>query len=67
VLVRVERGDGQLAVEVTDDGVGLTEGKVGSGLGTQIIKTLVESELRGRINWTSPIRGGTRVRIEIPV
>jgi len=67
VVVRVERGDGQLAVEVTDDGVGLTEGKVGSGLGTQIIKTLVESELRGRINWTSPIRGGTRVRIEIPV
>jgi two-component sensor histidine kinase len=40
---------------------------LGSGLGTQIVKTLVESELRGKINWTSPIRGGTRVVLEIPV
>ena len=66
VTVRVERGS-HLEVEVTDDGGGLPEGKVGSGLGTQIIKTLVESELRGQISWTSPIRGGTRVRIEIPL
>jgi two-component sensor histidine kinase len=57
----------QIEITVTDDGVGLAEGKVGSGLGTQIIRTLVESELRGTILWTSPIRGGTKVTIKIPV
>lgn len=67
VKVSVTRDKQHMTIEVTDDGVGLPEGKVGSGLGTQIIRTLVESELRGKINWTSPIRGGTRVVIEIPV
>ena len=67
VTVDIDRSKNQLEVSVTDDGVGLAEGKVGSGLGTQIIKSLVESELRGKINWTSPIRGGTRVVITIPV
>ena len=62
-----ERSKKLLRVEVEDDGVGLPEGKLGSGLGTQIVKTLVESELRGSINWTSPIRGGTRVVLEIPL
>jgi two-component sensor histidine kinase len=56
-----------MVITVTDDGSGLAEGKVGSGLGTQIIRTLVESELRGKILWTSPIRGGTKVTIELPI
>lgn len=67
VKVVAERTKKLLRVEVEDDGVGLPEGKLGSGLGTQIVKTLVESELRGKINWTSPIRGGTRVVLEIPL
>lgn len=67
VTVDIERTKTQLEVSVTDDGSGLAEGKIGSGLGSQIIKSLVESELRGKINWTSPIRGGTRVVITIPV
>lgn len=67
VTVDIDRTKNQLEVSVTDDGVGLMEGKVGSGLGTQIIKSLVESELRGKISWTSPIRGGTRVVITIPI
>ena len=67
IQVTAEREKKILRITVEDNGVGLPEGKLGSGLGTQIVKTLVESELRGKINWTSPIRGGTRVVLEIPV
>lgn len=67
ILVEATREKKTLIITVTDDGSGLVEGKVGTGLGTQIIKTLVESELRGKILWTSPIRGGTKVTIELPV
>ena len=67
ITVEATRDKLHLMIEVTDDGSGLPEGKVGTGLGTQIIRTLVESELRGKINWTSPIRGGTRVSIELPL
>lgn len=67
ISVRAERDQKNLRIEVVDDGSGLPEGKVGSGLGTQIVRTLVESELRGKISWTSPIRGGTKVVIEVPL
>lgn len=67
ITVSAEREKQNLHIEIVDNGSGLPEGKVGSGLGTQIIRTLVESELRGKINWTSPIRGGTRVVIDLPV
>jgi two-component sensor histidine kinase len=67
ITVIAERTLKLLRIEVLDDGVGLPEGKLGSGLGTQIVRTLVESELRGKISWTSPIRGGTKVVLELPV
>jgi two-component sensor histidine kinase len=67
ITVSAQREKQNLHIEIIDDGAGLPEGKVGSGLGTQIIRTLVESELRGKINWTSPIRGGTKVVIDLPV
>jgi two-component sensor histidine kinase len=67
VNVTAERTARSLKVEVIDDGVGLPEGKVGTGLGTQIVRTLVESELRGTISWTSPIRGGTKVSLNLAV
>ena len=67
ISVNAERESKVLKIEVIDDGAGLPEGKVGSGLGTQIVRTLVESELRGKISWTSPIRGGTKVSVELPV
>ena len=66
VTVTVNRDPKRLDVEVTDDGHGMPEGKEGSGLGTQIIRSLVEGELRGSIAWTAPIRGGTRVKLSIP-
>ena len=66
VMVSVTRENNRLDVEVTDDGIGMPEGKEGSGLGTQIIRSLVEGELRGSISWTAPIRGGTRVKLSIP-
>ena len=67
ISVSAERDQKTLRISVIDDGAGLPEGKVGSGLGTQIVRTLVESELRGKIAWTSPIRGGTKVVIEVPL
>lgn len=67
VDVVVTRDKGRMEIQVTDDGTGLPEGKVGSGLGTQIIRSLVEGELKGNISWTAPIRGGTRVTVSIPV
>ena len=39
------------ACKVRDNGVGLPEGKVGSGLGTQIVRTLIQGELGGTIDW----------------
>ena len=66
IAVFAERDGKNLSIEIVDDGVGLQEGKVGTGLGTQIVRTLVESELRGKISWTSPIRGGTKVSMSLP-
>ena len=48
----------------------LEKGRVvifGAGLGTQIIRTLIEGELRGSIFWSSPSEGGARVAISIPI
>ena len=57
----------QLTIEVEDNGVGFEKDAIGQGLGTQIIKTLIEGELRGKISWFSPKDGGTKVAISIPI
>jgi two-component sensor histidine kinase len=57
----------QLSIEVEDNGVGFKKDAIGTGLGTQIIKTLIEGELRGKISWFSPKDGGTKVAISIPL
>jgi two-component sensor histidine kinase len=67
VAVNAERKQKQLLITVSDNGKGLTDGKVGTGLGTQIIRTLIEGELRGSIHWSSPSEGGARVAISIPL
>ena len=50
-----------LTVKITDDGVGFTDGRrPGSGLGTQIVQSLVQ-DLRGTIRWTPAEPHGTQV------
>jgi two-component sensor histidine kinase len=50
-----------LTVKITDDGVGIgTERRPGSGLGTQIVQSLVQ-DLRGTIRWTPAEPHGTQV------
>jgi two-component sensor histidine kinase len=65
------RTDDYLSVKVRDNGVGLPEGKVGAGLGTQIVRTLIQGELGGTIDWHtlmgSGTESGTEVTIEVPM
>lgn len=67
VIVTADRTDKLLAVEVVDTGTGLPGGTVGDGLGTQIVRTLVEGELGGSITWGAHEGGGTRVAIQVPL
>jgi two-component sensor histidine kinase len=67
VEIIAERTEEVLSVKVRDNGVGLAEGKVGSGLGTQIVRTLIQGELGGAIDWHTIMGSGTEVTIEIPL
>jgi two-component sensor histidine kinase len=67
VEISAKRNDEVLKVKVRDNGVGLPEGKVGSGLGTQIVRTLIQGELGGTIDWHTLVGNGTEVTIEIPL
>lgn len=51
VWVRAKREGKLLNVIVEDDGIGISEGSPRSGLGTQIIHMMVQSELHGTIDW----------------
>ena len=60
--------DGEmLTVSIMDDGAGLPSEGYSEGLGLQIVRTLVMSELGGTIEWTSREGGGTVVTIEMGV
>jgi two-component sensor histidine kinase len=50
-----------------DNGGGLPERKVAEGLGIQIVRTLVQGELGGSIDWYTFEDEGTEVKIEIPL
>jgi len=67
VEIGAKRGDDRLTIRVRDNGVGLPEGKVGSGLGTQIVRTLIQGELSGTIDWHTLEGEGTEVTIEVPL
>ena len=71
ITVSVRRPSGRLLVEVGDDGRGLPDGFVlesSSSLGLSIVKTLVESELGGRITLSAqPTGTGTVVVLDLPV
>ncbi|MHA7153650.1 sensor histidine kinase [Arthrobacter sp. TMN-50] len=60
-----DNGDEILNVTVADDGVGLPVGNHKEGLGLQIVRTLVTSELDGTIEWAPRDGGGTAVTIEL--
>jgi signal transduction histidine kinase len=61
--VAVARGNGDLHVEVTDDGIGGADTELGSGL--RGLADRVEA-LGGQFRVWSPHGGGTRLRAEIP-
>jgi two-component sensor histidine kinase len=67
VAIIAKRNDRELSVKVRDNGVGLPEGKVGAGLGTQIVRTLIQGELGGTIDWHTLVGSGTEVTINVPL
>lgn len=67
ISINIKRTAKQLGIEVQDNGVGIKPDTIGTGLGTQIIRTLIEGELRGKISWFTPKDGGTRVSVSIPL
>jgi two-component sensor histidine kinase len=71
VVIGVERTARSLDIRVVDDGVGLPAGfslEKGSGLGLQIVRTLVDAELLGSIGMRRRDDApGTEVLIRIPL
>ena len=70
ITVEVGRRAGRLEVAVVDDGRGLPEGFTLDGstnLGLSIVRTLVESELGGRLTLGPAEGGGTRAGIDLPL
>jgi two-component system, sensor histidine kinase PdtaS len=64
------RGQGRLTVTVTDNGVGLPaefDLESTTSLGLQIVRTLVLTELGGRLTIEPRDGGGTRVLVELPL
>lgn len=66
VVITADRTEETLRVTVRDNGTGLPTGTVGDGLGTQIVRTLVEGELGGSITWNTLTGVGTEVEITVP-
>ena len=66
VTVTLSKHGDRLLMVVADDGRGLGEGYSiqGAGLGLQIVRELVESELGGDLSFLSD--GGTKVSVDIP-
>ncbi|GAA4485152.1 sensor histidine kinase [Microbacterium panaciterrae] len=67
VTIEAQRTDENLRVIVSDTGHGLVEGRIGQGLGTQIIRTLIQGELGGTIVWQGAEGEGTVVTIDLPM
>jgi len=64
------RGPGRLTVTVSDNGAGLPADfdlDSAPSLGLQIVRTLVLTELRGRLAIEPRPEGGTRVLVELPL
>jgi two-component sensor histidine kinase len=69
IEVVAERPPGRLLVRVEDDGAGLPADfdlAATASLGLSIVRTLVESELEGRLSIVARAGGGTSVTMDIP-
>jgi two-component system, sensor histidine kinase PdtaS len=69
LTVTAHRSEGRLLVTVDDDGSGLPPGFTvaeSASLGLSIVRTLVESELDGRLVVAPRSAGGTRVTLDVP-
>lgn len=64
VTIRAERTGDALRVVIADDGIGLTSKP--TGLGSQIVTTLVENELGGTLEWKT-VDGGSEVDVRVKV
>ncbi|QOQ39195.1 sensor histidine kinase [Trueperella pecoris] len=62
--IKAQRDAEKLHIEIADDGRGMGENHP-TGLGTQIVKTMVVSELKGRIAWQERSGGGTVVVLDL--
>ena len=70
VCVRVDRSAGRLDVVVADDGTGMPPGfeaEHSEGLGLQIVRTLLESELESSLLVRPRPEGGTEAVISLPL
>jgi len=68
--VSAVRAPGKLTIIVSDNGVGLPADfdlDSTSSLGLQIVRTLVLTELNGRLEISPRAGGGTRVLVEVPI
>jgi two-component sensor histidine kinase len=67
--VLAERGEDRLTVVVADGGKGLPAGfsMDSTGLGLQIVRTLIVGELGGRLDFRSRVGGGTEVVLILPL
>lgn len=63
ISVSVVRNGDELELSVCDDGVGFDQANHGTGLGTRIVQTMVESDLLGTITWNPRSGGGTVVNV----
>lgn len=64
--IRANRDGNHLHIEVADDGEGMGDHHP-SGLGTQIVRTMVVSELKGKIGWCPREGGGTVVVLDLNI
>jgi len=74
VVIATERRPGSMTVRISDDGKGLPQGfslEASDSLGLQIVRTLVESEMRGSIRLArrrgNPDASGTEAVLTIPL